>query len=84
VATDQYSRNPWMPVLWVLSALMIAGGTWGLWQAAVLAGTQDPAADVWSSVLPVVLGAVAPWLVGVGLATLSGVVLLHAARWHRS
>jgi hypothetical protein len=71
-------RNPWLVVLWVLGALMTVGGLAGL-----IRGLQaDPnPTDVLEVVLPQVLLVVAPWLVGVGLATLAGAVFLHAVRW---
>lgn len=66
-------RNPWLAVLWVLAGLFILGGV----AVLVVVPSADSAFDVF--VLPV-LQAIAPWLVGAGLAALVAAVTLHAVR----
>ena len=76
-------RNPWMIVLWILAALLLAGGAYGLWQSEVTLNTPNVDNTVTFYVFPRILQAVAPWLFGVGLATLAGVVFVHAVQWRR-
>lgn len=77
VAPVDTRRNPWLAVLWGLAVLLIAGG--------VVLLTVVPSAETATGVyvLPVVLPAVAPWVVGAGLAALVAAVTLHAVRWQQ-
>ena len=72
-------RNPWLVVLWVLAVLLIAAGGFVIVQTTLPAsGTGDSVVPVF--VLPVVFAALAPWLLGTGLAALVGAVFVHAQR----
>ncbi len=72
-------RNPWLIVLWILAVLLIAAGGFTLTQTA-----QSTGADVVPVlILPVVFAALAPWLLGVGLAALVGAVFVQAIRRER-
>lgn len=75
--------NPWVVVLWVLALLFSAGGLWMQWYSQMLYATPDFDSATTYYVIPAVLQALSPWLLGVGLATLAGVVFLHAVRWRR-
>ncbi|MDO7882692.1 hypothetical protein [Antiquaquibacter soli] len=81
-ATD-LSGNPWVVVLWLLAVLLSAGGLWMTWYAQVLFANPNVDNVVTYYVLPAVLESLAPIVTGVGLATLAGVVFLHAVRWRR-
>lgn len=76
--------NPWVVVLWAIAVLFSAGGLWMAWYSQVLFASPNVENVVTYYVLPAVLDALAPWLLGVGIATLAGVVFLHATRWRRS
>lgn len=73
--------NPWVVVLWAIAVLFSAGGLWMQWYSQELDATPNVDSVTSYYVIPAVLQAVSPWLLGVGLATLSGVVFLHAVRW---
>lgn len=75
--------NPWVIVLWAIAILFPVGGLGMTWYSEQAAATPDVGSPVTYYVLPAVLGAVAPLVLGVGLATLAGVVFLHAVRWRR-
>ncbi|MGX5682207.1 hypothetical protein [Schumannella luteola] len=75
--------NPWVVVLWSVAVLFSAGGLGMTWYSQQLAVAPDVGTPVSYYVLPAVLGAVAPIVLGVGLATLAGVLFLHAVRWRR-
>jgi hypothetical protein len=74
-------RNPWLIVLWMLGALMLAGGLGGLWLVQMLLSAPNPESASSFYVVPVVLQSVAPWLAVVGLLTIVGVIFVHAVRW---
>ena len=76
--------NPWVVVLWVLAALFTATGAWALWQSEVQLESPNLDNAITFTVFPQVMRALAPWLVGAGLACLVLVVFLHAVRWRRS
>ncbi|CAN5350158.1 hypothetical protein BH11ACT5_BH11ACT5_12210 [soil metagenome] len=76
-------RNPWLAVLWVLAAVFTASGTAALYYSTLALSSPNLDNTVTFYVIPQLLQAVAPWLVGVGLATFSGVVFVHAAQWRR-
>lgn len=74
-------RNPWLAVLWMLGTVMVVGGVWATWQSELLINSPNLENSVAFYVFPSVLQSVAPWLSGVGIATIAGTVFLHAARW---
>jgi hypothetical protein len=78
---DSPRRNPWLAVLWTLGSLMIVGGIWATWQSTILINSPNVENSVGFYVLPTVLQSLAPWLCGVGIATIAGTVFLHAVRW---
>ena len=69
-------RNPWLILLWALAVLLIAAGAFVISQNAPVAG--DTVVPV--LVLPVVFTALAPWLLGTGLAALVAAVMVKALR----
>ena len=69
-------RNPWLIALWILAALLLLTGAFLLTQSAPVVG--DSVIPVY--VLPAVVLALAPWLVGTGLAAVVGATLVHALR----
>ena len=72
-------RNPWLVVLWVLAAVLVASGAWLVWQSTLSAsGTGADVVPVF--VLPAVFSALAPWVLGAGLAAVVGAVFVHAQR----
>ena len=75
-------KNPWLPILWILSITLLAFGLWAQWHGTQL--TMRPNLDNVTEyyILPTVLLAIAPWFGAVGLASLVGVVFLHAVKWH--
>ena len=75
--------NPWVVVLWVLAVLFIAAGVWALWQSEVQLNSPNLDNVVTFYVFPDIMQALAPWLVGAGLACLVLVVFLHAIHWRR-
>ena len=72
-------RNPWLAVLWVLAAVLVVVGAWFAWQSG-LPDTGTGADVVPVFVLPAVFSALAPWVLGTGLAALVGAVFVHAQR----
>ncbi|MCU1410599.1 MAG: hypothetical protein JWR04_1306 [Rhodoglobus sp.] len=76
-------RNPWLIVLWVLAVVFTAAGAAALYYSTLALSSPNLDNTVTFYVVPQLLQAVAPWLVGVGLATLSGVVFVHAVQWRR-
>jgi uncharacterized membrane protein YhaH (DUF805 family) len=74
-------RNPWLAVLWVLGVAMVVGGVWATWQSELLINSPNLENSVAFYVFPGVLQSIAPWLSGVGIATIAGTVFLYAARW---
>ena len=76
-------RNPWLPVLWVLSVVVLAAGVGAFWYSQVLISGPITTPQEYY-ILPAVLSALAPWLLATGLAALVGTVFLHAVRWGRS
>ena len=80
---DERYRNPWLAVLWVLAVVFTIGGTAALYYSTAALNSPNLDNTVTFYVFPQLLQAVAPWLVGVGLATLSGVVFVHAVQWRR-
>ena len=72
-------RNPWLVVLWMLAALLLAAGAWLGWQAT-LAPTGTGTDVVPVLVLPVVFASLAPWVLGAGVGALAGAVIAHATR----
>jgi hypothetical protein len=75
--------NPWIVVLWVLAVVFTATGVWALWQSEVQLNSPNLDNVVTFYVFPNIMRALAPWLVGAGLACLVLVVFLHAVRWRR-
>jgi hypothetical protein len=75
--------NPWVVVLWVLAVLFTATGLWALWQSEVQLNSPNLDNVVTFYVFPNIMQALAPWVVGAGLACLVLVVFLHAVRWRR-
>jgi hypothetical protein len=75
--------NPWVVVLWVLAVLFVATGVWALWQSEVQLNSPNLDNVVTFYVFPDIMQALAPWLVGAGLACLVLVVFLHAVSWRR-
>lgn len=73
--------NPWIVVLWVLAAVFTATGVWALWQSEVQLNSPNLDNTVTFYVIPYIMQALAPWLVGAGLACFVLVVFLHAIRW---
>ena len=76
-------RNPWLAVLWILAIAFTASGIAALYYSTAALSSPNLDNTVAFYVFPQLLQAVAPWLVGVGLATLSGVVFVHAVQWRR-
>lgn len=76
-------RNPWLVVLWTLAVVFTAGGAAALYHSTLALSSPNLDNTVTFYVIPQLLQAIAPWLVGVGLATLSGVVFVHAVQWRR-
>ena len=72
-------RNGWLVLLWVLSALLLGAGAWLVWQTT-LASSGTGADVVPVFILPTVFSALAPWVLGAGLAGLVGAVFVHAQR----
>ena len=72
-------RNPWLVALWVLAALLVVSGAWLVWQSTLdSGGTGADVVPVF--VLPVVFSALAPWVLGTGLAAVVGAVFVQAQR----
>jgi len=69
-------RNGWLIALWVIGGVLLAAGGFLLTQTVVGSGRDV----VPVMVLPVVFGALAPWLVGVGLAAIVGAVFVKASQ----
>ncbi len=69
-------RNPWLILLWVLAAVLIVAGAFVISQTTSTGGDTATAVIV----LPVVFAALAPWLIGTGLAALVGAVFVNALR----
>ena len=82
-ALEAPRRNPWLAVLWILAVVFTAAGAAALYYSELALSTPNLDNTVASYVFPSLLQAVAPWLFGVGLATLSGVVFVHAVQWRR-
>jgi hypothetical protein len=76
-------RNPWLVVLWILAIAFTASGIAALYYSTAALSSPNLDNTVAFYVVPQLVQAVAPWLVGVGLATLSGVVFVHAVQWRR-
>jgi FtsH-binding integral membrane protein len=74
-------RNPWMPVLWLLSIFLLGFGLWAQWYSQRLFTSPNIDNVQEYYVIPSVLSSLSPWFVVVGLASLVGVVFLHAVRW---
>ncbi len=75
--------NPWVVVLWVLALGLSAAGLWATWYAQDLYASPTIGNVESYYVMPAVLSAIAPWLLGVGLLALVAVVFLHAVRWRQ-
>ena len=74
-----HQRNPWLAILWALAAALVISGAWLVWQSTLSAsGTGADVVPVF--VLPAVFSALAPWVLGAGLAALVGAVFEHAQR----
>lgn len=76
---ERGGRNPWLVLLWVVAGVLLGAGAALISQSGPAAGTGDSVVPVF--VLPAVVLALAPWLVGTGLAAVVGAVLVHALRW---
>lgn len=76
-------RNPWLAVLWTMAAVFTLAGAAALYYSTLALSSPNLDNTVTFYVFPQLLQAVAPWLVGVGLATFSGVVFVHAVQWRR-
>ena len=82
-APHRQGRNPWIVVLWVLAIVLLAFGLASEWisNSLLLASNFNSVQEFY--IIPKTLEAVAPWFVAVGLASVVGVVFLHAVRWDR-
>ena len=76
-------RNPWMAVLWILAIVLLSFGLSAAFisNSMMLAGNFNSVSEYY--VIPKTLESVAPWFVAVGLASVVGVVFMHAVRWER-
>ncbi len=76
-------RNPWMIVLWVLGFALLIFGVSAEWvsRSMLLAANFNTVQEFY--VIPKTLESLAPWFVAVGLASIVGVVFLHAVRWEK-
>ena len=76
-------RNPWMVVLWVLGFALLIFGVSAEWvsRSMLLAANFNTVQEFY--VIPKTLESLAPWFVAVGLASIVGVVFLHAVRWEK-
>jgi hypothetical protein len=82
-ALEGTRRNPWLIVLWILAVVLTATGATALYYSEQALNAPNPENSVAFSVSAGLLQSVGPWLFGVGLATLSGVVFVHAVQWRR-
>ncbi len=85
-AAPRSGTNPFLLALWGLSALFIVGGIAllraipGLEQD-LATGSNDGGGVSFYTIFS--LASAAPVLIGLGLATATGTLFLHAARWRR-
>lgn len=84
--THHIHFNPFLALLWLVAAALVGAGFWA--QARVLdtpaPKPNEPPTVEEFYVIPAVLGATAPWLIAIGLATVVVAVALHAFQWIRT
>lgn len=71
--------NPFIVILWILAAALVAGGMWAFLNAASMMG--PPSADTMA--LSFALINYAPWAVLSGTLTVMTLLFWHAAQWQR-
>jgi len=82
--------NPWLAALWLAAVVLVAAGIWGqvyletTIYRAMGAGYVEALNAEGIAVIPAVIGSLAPWLVGIGLAAAIGATAIHSLRWYRT
>jgi len=82
--------NPWLAALWLAAVVLVAAGIWGqvyletTIYRAMGAGYVEALNAEGIAVIPAVVGSLAPWLVGIGLAAAIGATAIHSLRWYRT
>jgi len=80
--------NPWLIALWVSALVLMVSGVWGQiyletnTYRTMGAGYVEALNAEGLAVLPAVVGSLAPWLVGIGLAAAVGATAIHSLRWY--
>jgi hypothetical protein len=74
--------NPFIIGLWVIAAVLVAGGVWGVQWARAAYLTESLTTNV-DFVLVETMRVAAPFAIGLGLATVIGMLFLSATRWQR-
>jgi len=82
--------NPWLVALWASALVLMVAGVWGqiyletTTYRTMGAGYVEALNAEGLAVLPAVVGSLAPWLVGIGLAAAVGATAIHSMRWFRT
>lgn len=74
--------NPFVIGLWVIAAVLVAGGVWGIQWARAAYLTEALTTNV-DFVLVEIVRVAAPAAIGLGLATVIGLLFLGAIRWQK-
>jgi len=91
---DEFTRreriNPWLVALWVAAAVLVIAGIGGqiyletTTVPMIGAGYVEVLTAEGLAVVPAVVGALAPWLVCIGLASAVSATAIHSLRWYRT
>jgi hypothetical protein len=77
-------RNPWAVLLWVIGCVLVVGaGALQAWTAQVYFDPAGTEPGVVQSFFLLLAGAIAPPAALVGVATMAGLLFLHARRRSR-
>ena len=91
---DEFTRreriNPWLVGLWVAAAMLVIAGIGGqiyletTTVPMIGAGYVEVLTAEGLAVVPAVVGALAPWLVCIGLASAVSATAIHSLHWYRT
>jgi hypothetical protein len=73
--------NPFIPALWIVSAVFTAAGVAAQFLAQRINYSPTAPTAAQEYVLPAVLSALSPWLFAAGLAAGIATLAIHALRW---
>jgi len=82
--------NPWLVGLWVAAAMLVIAGIGGqiyletTTVPMIGAGYVEVLTAEGLAVVPAVVGALAPWLVCIGLASAVSATAIHSLHWYRT